>query len=301
MPTVSVVIPSYRGGPYLRESVDSVRAQTFGDWEIIVVADGCEEDFSDIEEKDRRIRVFRQRNRGESIARNIGIGLAESELIALLDDDDRMLPDRLRAQREAMKDESVSLCHTQCQVINSDGVVIGAGISRESQYLDFLRTDGRIVISSTMLRKSVLQAVGGFNPLLPIGADLDLLYRVAREGKVRFLPEVLTEYRVHGNNIWFNSSSSAGEEIRLILTQHRLVAQARGETETLEAIRQGSKYVLPGRAQFALQRADDARSRHDYRGAAFSFAQAMAIAPSAVPRVVARALRRDRQQRKTSG
>jgi glycosyltransferase involved in cell wall biosynthesis len=299
MPTVSVVIPSYRGGPYLRESVESVRAQTLEDLEIIVVADGCDEDFSDIE-KDPRVRVFRQRNRGESIARNIGIGLAQAELIALLDDDDRMLPDRLLAQREAMNDESVSLCHTQFQTIDADGAVVGPGISRESQYLDFLRTDGRIVISSTMLRKSVLQAVGGFNPLMPLGADLDLLYRVAREGKVRFLPEVLTEYRVHANNIWANSSSSGGEEIKLILAHHRLVAQARGETETLEAIRQGSKYVLPGRAQFALERADDARADHDYKRAAYAFAQAMAIAPRAVPRVVVRALRRERQQQKNS-
>jgi glycosyltransferase involved in cell wall biosynthesis len=299
MPSVSVVIPSYRGGQYLRECVDSVRAQTFDDWEVIVVADGCEEDFSDIEEADQRIRVFRQRNRGEAIARNVGIELAASELIALVDDDDRMLPDRLRAQHEVMMDESISLCHTQCQVINSDGVVVGRGISRESQYLDFLRTDGRIVISSTMLRKSVLQAVGGFNPLMPIGADLDLLYRVAREGKVGFVPEVLTEYRVHGNNIWFNSPASAGEEIKLILSQHRLVAQARGETETLKAIRQGWKYVLPGGAQFALERAAEARSRHSYGEAAYSFARAMAIAPSAVPRVALRAFRRDRQQRQS--
>jgi glycosyltransferase involved in cell wall biosynthesis len=299
MPTVSVVIPSYRGGRYLRESVGSVRAQTFEDWELIVVADGCDEDFSDIEE-DPRIRVFKQRNRGEAISRNIGIVLAESELIALLDDDDRMLPGRLAAQREAMKDENVSLCHTQCQVINEDGAVIGRGISRESQYLDFLRTDGRIVISSTMLRKSVLQAVGGFNPLMPLGADLDLLYRVAREGKVSFVPEVLTEYRVHGENIWYNSSSSAGQEIKLILAQHRLVAERRGETETLSALRLGLKYVLPGKAQFALERAEAARARHSYGEAAYSFARAMAIAPTAVPRVVARAFRRDRQQRKAS-
>jgi hypothetical protein len=110
----------------------------------------------------------------------------------------------------------------------------------------------------------------------------------------------LTEYRVHGDNIWFNSTSSGGEEIRLILTEHRLIAQARGETENVKAIDQGLKYVLPGRAQFALQRADEARSRHDYRAAAFSFGQAMVIAPSAVPRVVVRALRRDRQQPKAT-
>jgi len=58
MPTVSVVIPSYRGGPYLREAIESLQAQTLEDWEAIVVADGCEEDFSDIE-TDARVRVIR--------------------------------------------------------------------------------------------------------------------------------------------------------------------------------------------------------------------------------------------------
>jgi glycosyltransferase involved in cell wall biosynthesis len=298
MPAVSVVIPSYRGGPFLRDAVKSVRAQTLEDWEVIVVADGCEEDLSDVERLDDRVRVLKQRNRGESIARNVGIGLARSELVALLDDDDRMLPDRLLAQVEVMKDEAVGLCHTQCQIINEHGVVIGPGMSREMQYRDCLRTDGQIRISSTMIRKSVLQAVGGFNPLLPIGQDLDLIYRIARESTLYFLPEVLTEYRIHGNNIWSNSSSSSGEEIKSILAQHRMVAQARGETENLEAIREGMKHVLPSRAEFALQRGLSALSSHQYGKALQASGQAILIAPAVVPRVVIRSLRRMQREKR---
>jgi glycosyltransferase involved in cell wall biosynthesis len=296
MPTVSVVIPSYRGGPYLREAIGSLRAQTLEDWEAIVVADGCEEDFSDIE-TDRRVRVIRQRNRGESISRNVGIGHACSDLVALLDDDDRMLPGRLRAQVEAMKDQSVGLCHTQFRFIDADGAVIGQGESRESQYPDFLQTNGAIVLSSAMLRRSIIQEVGGFNPLFPIGQDLDLFYRVARESKLCFLPEILTEYRIHGNNVWANSSSSSGNEIRMILAQHRMVAEARGEAENLRSIHKGMKYVLPGRAQFALTRADKARVRHDYGEALSSFAKALLISPGAVSRVALRAARRSRVER----
>jgi glycosyltransferase involved in cell wall biosynthesis len=300
MPTVSVVIPSYRGGPYLREAVDSVRAQTLEDWEVIIVADGCEEDFSDIEDGDARVRVIRQRNRGESISRNVAFGHARGDLVALLDDDDRMLPGRLLAQVEAMKDQSIGLCHTQFRVIDADGAVIGMGESRESQYADFLQTDGAIVLSSAMLRRSIVQEVGGFNPLLPIGQDLDLFYRVARESRLCFLPDILTEYRIHGNNVWANSSSSSGQEIKMILAQHRMVAEARGETENLRAIRKGMKYVLPGRAQFALTRADKARERHDYKEAYTSFAKAMLIAPGAVSKVALRAARRTRQLNKTA-
>ena len=296
MPTVSVVIPSYRGGPYLREAIDSVLAQTLEDWEAIVVADGCEEDFSDIE-KDARVRVIRQRNRGESISRNVAIGDARSDLVALLDDDDRMLPGRLLAQVEAMKDQSIGLCHTQFRVIDGDGEVTGQGESRETQYVDFLESYGAILLSTAMLRRSIMQEVGVFNPLFPIGQDLDLFYRVARESRLCFLPEVLTEYRVHGNNVWANSSSSSGKEIKMILAQHQMVAEARGETQNLRSIRKGMKYVLPSRAQFALTAADQARARHEYREAFTHFGKAMLISPGSVSRVTLRAARRRRQER----
>jgi glycosyltransferase involved in cell wall biosynthesis len=294
MPAVSVVIPSYRGGKFLRHSVESVHAQTFEDWEVVVVLDGCEEDVSDLERLDKRVRVVRQRNRGEAIARNVGIANAQSELIALLDDDDRMLPDRLRAQVEAMKDEDIGLCHTQYQVIDKEGTVIAPGLSRESQYDDFLRTNGKILISTTMTRKSIIQAVGGFNPLLPIGTDLDLIYRVARESRLRFLPEVLTEYRIHSNNIWANSSSSRGGEVKSILIQHGMLAEARSERENMRAIREGIKHVLPSRAQFALQRAVTARENHEYRTMLLAVGQAMVISPTVVPRLLIRGLKQQK-------
>jgi glycosyltransferase involved in cell wall biosynthesis len=292
MSAVSVVIPSYRGGRYLREGVDSVLTQTLEDWELVIVADGNDEDLSDIESKDQRVRVFRQRQRGASIARNVGISLAKSDLIAFLDDDDRMLPDRLLAQTEAMNDRSIGLCHTQCRIIDERGAILGPGLAREVQYGDFLRTDGAIVLSSTMIRKSIILEIGGFNPLLPIGEDLDLIYRIARESRLCFLPEVLVEYRIHDDNSWANSSISSGEEIRLILAQHRLKAMAQGESANLLAIREGMKYVLPGRAQFALQRAGAARARRNYPELLFALGQALVIAPMVVVRVLARGFRK---------
>jgi glycosyltransferase involved in cell wall biosynthesis len=132
MPVVSVVIPSLRGGRLLREAVASVQSQTLKDWELIIVCDGCEDDLSAIEKSDQRVRVFQQRNRGVSIARNVGIGHSRSELVAFLDDDDRMLPDRLLAQSGAMSDQSIGLCHTQFRVIDESGVIVEIGESKET-------------------------------------------------------------------------------------------------------------------------------------------------------------------------
>jgi len=293
MPDVTVVVPSFRGGRYLRESVASVQAQTLENWELIVVLDGCDDDLSDIEQSDQRVRVIKQRQRGVSTARNVGIARAQTDLIAFLDDDDRMLPNRLLAQFEAMKDESIGLCHTQFRFIDDDGEPIGPGISKDSQYLDFLRCDGAVFLSSTMTRRSLIQEVGGFNSLLLVGEDVDLVLRIARETTLRFLPEVLAEYRRHGSNVWLDTTSG-GRETKLILTQHLWAAEARAKAEDLQALDLGMKTVMTGRAKAAMFRAGEARSRHDHVGLVVALGQSLLLAPRVTIRLVLRALRKDK-------
>jgi glycosyltransferase involved in cell wall biosynthesis len=277
MPVVSVVIPSFRGGAFLRDAIASVQSQTLQDWELIIVLDGCEDDLSEIEQSDDRVRVFRQKNRGECVSRNVGIGHARSTLIALLDDDDRMLPDRLQAQVEVMKDESIGVCHTQYRVIDEFGLITGMGESKESQYRDFLRADGLILISTAMIRRELIQDVGGFNPLFLLSGDLDLLYRIARESSFFFLPEVLTEYRRHGSNL--SIPVSGGDQLKLILRQHLISAEARGETDNVRAIRHGMPRVPAGRAARAIRYAREARSRKNYVGMFGALGLALVLAP----------------------
>ncbi|MGD0441200.1 MAG: glycosyltransferase family A protein [Acidimicrobiales bacterium] len=293
-PSVSVVIPSYRGGRLLREAVSSVQSQTLQNLEIVIVLDGCEDDLSDLEQNDQRINLIRQHRRGASIARNVGIAQARSELIAFLDDDDRMLPERLTRQLEAMADSSVGLCHTECSVIDEDGRPMAFGdplagrsavsdatgeTGREpgEQYRAFLRGDEGLALSSVVVRKSLIQELGGFNPLLLSGEDLDLVFRIARESKVSFLPDVLTEYRRHRGNTW--SEASTTRELKLVLMQHVVVAQAHGDAEDLRAARAGLANLMSGRAIFAMHRAYEARSRHDYLGASLAFGQALVSSP----------------------
>ncbi len=290
-PAVSVVIPSFRGGPFLREAIASVQAQSLKDFELIVVLDGCQEDLSDLEESDGRLRVFRQPNRGASISRNVGIRLARSELVALLDDDDRMLPGRLLAQREVMSDPHLGACHTQFRIIDSAGAVIGAGASKQSRYVDYLRGDGAILVSSTMVRKVLAQDVGGFNPLYSLGEDLDFLYRLSRETSIGFLPEVLTEYRIHETNVWAGTSKGGGL-IKLTLHQHLVAAQSRGESDNVRAARRGLTMIPSDRVQALMQRAKGARERHDSRAMVVALLQALVLSPVFTVRTVLREARR---------
>ncbi len=211
MSEVSVIVPSFRGGKFLREAIASVRAQSLMDWELIIVLDGCDEDLSDIEGVDSRVRVIRQDRRGVSIARNVGISHARSDLIALLDDDDRMLPNRLVAQSREMRDERVAICHTQYRYIDGEGNVLRPGDAKATTYIEFLRNESKILSATAMFRKRTFQEMGGYNSLIPFGEGQDFFQRVSREGEVRFIPEVLYEYRQHESNVWLGGASGYEE------------------------------------------------------------------------------------------
>lgn len=309
-PLVSVVIPSFRGGKFLREAVASVQAQTFTDWEIVVVLDGCDEDLSDIE-RDSRIRTIRQLRRGVSIARNVGITQSRANLVAFLDDDDLMLPERLEAQLQVMEDPSVGFCLTAFRVIDESGRPkfsdeemtvrhINAlngheddrlGAPGSAEYRDLLRCETVVCLSSAIARKSVLQELGGFNPLLTMGEDLEFVYRVASAVPVVFLNVILSEYRRHANNTWSSSSTSHAQ--RLILKQHLLEAESHGRTGDAKAARTGLANLISGRSVFALERAQEAKLRGDYAGSVVPLVQAIAASPRGTTRALRRAFQRD--------
>jgi glycosyltransferase involved in cell wall biosynthesis len=291
-PKISVVIPSYRGGRYLREAVKSIQDQTFEDWEIVVVLDGCNEETSDLE-ADPRVRIIRQRNRGLPIARNVGVAAAGADLIAFLDDDDRMLPERLRVAYAAMQDPEVGMCHSQWQIIDAEGNVTGLGSGKESQYDDFLRMKGSCALGTATVRKSELEAVGGFGSLMVPAEDLDVICRLARETKLVFVDEVLSEYRVHGSNLWFGGAGSDGGVIRAILDRHRATAKSKGELENLKALKEGYRYILPSRTQFSLIKVKRARETGHNLAAVVALLQAVWSSPLVTVRVLMRGRRKN--------
>ena len=269
IPTVSIVIPAYNPGVYLDEALQSVLAQTFGDWECLVVDDGSNEDLSRIAGLDARITLMRQPNRGVSVARNAGLLATSAPYVAFLDSDDLWLPDKLERQIELLRSRpEVALCHTAFRVLDERGQLQSAtwgGALRS--YSELLSSSG-ICLSTVMLRRSCLAASGLFDPLLRAAEDYDLWLKLARHYQLEFEPQELVHYRVHGSNASGDPDLMA-RGFTLVLKRHLRLAQQqknrKREAQIRRTIRQGrtgwgSNAFDIARAQWGSNKRDAVRS-----------------------------------------
>lgn len=127
---VSVIMPMYNAQQYIAMTIDSVIAQTYENWEMIIVddcsVDGCDEIVKNYIKKDNRIHYYRnEQNMGVAATRNCAIMYARGQYIAFLDSDDLWKPDKLKKQLVLMKNEECSFCYGSCEVINQNGMDIG--------------------------------------------------------------------------------------------------------------------------------------------------------------------------------
>ena len=247
MPAVSVILPVHNGERYLAEAIESVLAQTFRDFELIVVDDGSTDGSAFIVEqfvaRDRRVCLIEQEHSGVSVARNAALHAARADWIACLDHDDVMLPQRLERQMAFVHHHpEVAAFGSVALYINALGVVIGHTVPapiRSRVELDTHLETGELIglnQPSVMMRRDAVLSVGGYHPEMPVGQDMDLWMRLAQAGYlVLQQDETLTKYRIHSH------SATARYAYESHLTSEWVRARA-------DARRWGN--VEPTRAQF---------------------------------------------------
>jgi glycosyltransferase involved in cell wall biosynthesis len=207
MPEISVVIPAYNAAKTLRETLDSVLAQTFGDFEVIVVDDGSKDDTAAVASatSDPRVRVISIPNGGVSRARNLGIAESGGALIAFLDADDLWQPTKLERQVALLNARpEVGICVTGADKIDSSSRPIAAMpmFEQSDDYTRDLLLYSNIAgcTCSGVVRRDVIDAIGGFEPELQYCEDWNLWLRLSLRTSFGVLPEPLVCVRIHEGN-----------------------------------------------------------------------------------------------------
>lgn len=201
-PLCSVVIPTYRRPGWLREAIESVRAQTLGDWECLVVDAGADPETRAVvaeQQADARIRYLSCTSCGNpGVTRNAGAAAATGQWLAFLDDDDLWLPGKLERQLDAAAERPGAALHcTQVQRFGGDDALWPSRPLPSSLDFDLLLDGNEVACSTVLCRRAFFVAVGGFDETLRICEDYELWLRLARRESLAFLAEPLCRYRVH--------------------------------------------------------------------------------------------------------
>lgn len=219
-PRVSVVIVNYNYGRFLPAAVESVLAQSYADYEVLVVDDGSTDDSRSILEKyETRIRPIFQPNRGVSAARNRGIAESTAPVVAFLDSDDMWHPQKLARQIERLDDASVGMVYTGLRYVDADGTTLGTIVDGSSgrvlEDMALLRSPGIPASgSSALVRRSVLDDVGHFDELLSTSADWDMWRRIACHTSIDLVAEPLVLYRQHPGAMHTNAETLERDMLR---------------------------------------------------------------------------------------
>lgn len=194
-PAVSVIIPTYNRGWILKEAIDSVLVQHFGDYELIVVDDGSTDNTAEVlDSYGGKIFALRQSNQGVSAARNRGIAESRARLVAFLDSDDIWLPQKMSRQVEFFNANSDALiCQTEETWIRN-GVRVNP--KKRHQKLSGMIFEPSLALclvspSAVMIKKSLFDRVGLFDESLPACEDYDLWLRVSARYPVYLIDEPL--------------------------------------------------------------------------------------------------------------
>src|SRR6478672_6198857 len=232
-PAVSVVVATRNYGRYLAGAVRSVLDQTFADLEVIVIDDGSTDDTPDVIRPflaDPRVRHHRTDGLGQSRAKNLGILQARGPFVAFLDGDDEWLPTKLERQLPLFADPAVGVVYARRTLMDADGrdqPTPPATLARGHIY-DTLLVQNPVCFSSVVVRKAVFEAVGLFDPALPLAIDYDLWLRVARHVAFDYVDEPLVRYRTGHANL----SGRIAERLTAVLSVLRRSLERRGNAAT---------------------------------------------------------------------
>jgi glycosyltransferase involved in cell wall biosynthesis len=208
-PTVSVLMPVYNGDRYLTEAVESILAQTFTDFEFLIIDDGSTDRSGTILEKyaaqDDRIRLIRRENRGLIATLNQMLELANGEFLARMDADDIAIGDRFAQQVNFLQQNSDCVCVGGAyELMDPQGrTVLLLEMPEADAEIQQALLEGRTIINHpcAMIRRTALLQIGGYDASMVTVEDLDMLLRLGEIGRLANLNQTVLKYRFHMQSV----------------------------------------------------------------------------------------------------
>ena len=241
-PVFAVIVPLYNARQYLHEALLAVQAQSFGDFEVVMVDDGSTDDTAQIAlgyvRADPRFHLIRTSNRGIAASRNIAIAHSSAPWIALCDGDDVWDPQKLEVQSRVLRhwDDRrlgrLAAVGTSGHFINASGRAVQTIDPPAAPWPDTVDLDTgpalKLINSSVVFSRDLFTQAGGYRQDYNPTEDLDLWLRLRALGTVVNVPERLTGYRMHGRNL------SHGSYVSMLLHAERAYANARRRADHLQ-------------------------------------------------------------------
>lgn len=201
MPRVSVIIPVFNAARTVEQAIDTIRAQTFTDFEIVAVDDGSTDGSIEILRRyGDVVKILKQENRGPSAARNLAIANSSGEYLAFLDGDDWWKPEFLATMTEALEhDPQAVLAYCDLQLVDSLGRPFPTALRMSDGHAptveEMLDRLWPIVPSGVVVRRATLDSVGGYPESLRAFEDVYLWLLLREKGPFIYVPESLAVWR----------------------------------------------------------------------------------------------------------
>lgn len=275
-PLVSVLMPCWNSAATLPAALASLQAQTYENWECILVDDGSTDDPASVvaAAADPRIRYIRlDRNRGRGAARNVALERANGELVAMLDADDWLYPGKLGAQvRVMLSYPELSLVSTGMAIVDARNELCGVRRSRSSKGLMLCDRARELRAPSMPFGPSMLRAdrakKTGFDASYTIAEDFEFLLRFTIGQAYGILPEIAYVYNEHSSNTVDKVSASLRETQR-IFSEYRSHFPVSSRLRVLETAAKLAIYRLhwyTGAWRYAISRRSLAPQPDEIRG-----------------------------------
>jgi glycosyltransferase involved in cell wall biosynthesis len=219
-PKVSICIPTFNRKDYLKETLDSVFAQTYKDYEIIIVDDGSTDGTEEmIKSAGNKVRYFWQENAGDAAARNRLIKLAQGQFITFIDSDDLLMPDSVERMIKVMEAEGGEIIvYGPYLRIDQDGNVFGKCKRKlySGHITKYLFQSILIHSCGSMFPKRILEEAGGFDQSLRVCSDYDLWLRLSLKYRFIALDKPTFKRRRHTGNLSAGSSKNQIVELKVL-------------------------------------------------------------------------------------